>query len=466
MRPATGSAGPNRRRAEVFAKANDKSSPDWQVEPVEVTLEVLPGNNNHFPALRRLALAILGLLIAAVLAGVWYRFGGWGMLSTASVRGQLRGLGASARDVTSTAATIQWHTDQNLTSQVEYGATTDYGLLSAFSSALVSAHSVQLIGLTPGRTYHYAVLSADTHGQISRSGDFSFTSRRAPGSPVLSKMLAAETGPTSATIIWRTDVPATSQVEYGTTNTHRSLSVFSDAMTTTHSVTLTGLIPGTNYNAAALSTNAAGQVGKSEDFSFASTGAAGVPTIGLATVSGITTNSATVSWATDQPSSSQVACGPTTSYGSLSAYYSAELTTHSVTLSGLIPGRGYNCIAMSVNSRGLVGKSANLTFATENAAASPVITGINASDVTEESATITWSTDRPSTSQVEYGTTGPQGLLSAFFAPPVTFHSVTLSSLKPGTTYRLAAVSIGSAGATGRSATITLTTTQHGYRNQ
>lgn len=281
----------------------------------------------------------------------------------------------------------------------------------------------------------------------------------------MSRILTAETGPSSATITWITDAPATSQVEYGNAHAHGTLSAFSDAMATTHSVTITGLIPGTNYNAAALSTNAAGQVGKSDDFSFATTGVAGAPTIGLAAISGVTATSATVSWATDQPSGSQVAYGSTSAYGSLSAYNSSGVTTHSVSLSGLKPGRSYNCIAMSVNSRGLVGKSVNLQFTT-GPAASPVVANVKISAVTEESATLTWSTDQPSTSQVEYGIAEAQGLLSVFSAQPVTFHSVTVSNLKPGTTYRLAAVSIGSAGEAGKSATIVITTTRHGYRNQ
>lgn len=74
-----------------------------------------------------------------------------------------------------TTATIKWRTDQPSDSQVEFGPTAAYGLLSPRDTARVTNHAVILTGLTSGTSYHFRVLSADSAGSISQSDDFTFT---------------------------------------------------------------------------------------------------------------------------------------------------------------------------------------------------------------------------------------------------------------------------------------------------
>lgn len=365
--------------------------------------------------------------------------------------------GARVRDITPNSATILWSTRYPLTSQVEYGVTSDYGSLSAFSRTPATTHAVTLTGLAPGTTYHYAALSTDVRGRISRSTDLTFSSASASGAPVISRLIASETALTSATITWTTDKPSASQVEYGMTRAHGFLSAFSSAMVTDHRVTLNGLNPGTNYDAIALSVGAAGKVGRSGSLAFATTGAAGAPTIGAVRVERIATNSATLSWATDQPSASQVAYGPTTAYGLLSGYNTAPATRHEVTLIGLSPGKTYNCMAFSANSRGLVGKSANIILTTTGAQGPPVLSSTKVGDVTADSANVTWTTDQPSTSQVRYGANRTYSFLSAFSSTPVISHSVVLTGLKSGKTYDAVALSTNQTASVGKSGNLTFT---------
>jgi hypothetical protein len=56
----------------------------------------------------------------------------------------------------------------------------------------------------------------------------------------------------------------------------------------------------------------------------------------------MTVDSATINWTTDEPSTSQVEYGPTTSYGSMTPLDNALVTSHSVTLTGLAAGTTYN----------------------------------------------------------------------------------------------------------------------------
>ena len=78
----------------------------------------------------------------------------------------------------------------------------------------------------------------------------------------------------------------------------------------------------------------------------------------------VTTAGATVTWTTDKASDSQVAYGPTVSYGYLSALNSTPVTSHSVTLTGLAPSTTYHYQARSHDAQGRLGNSADFVFST------------------------------------------------------------------------------------------------------
>lgn len=375
----------------------------------------------------------------------------------------------TANNITATSATITWTTDKQLASQVEYGTTTAYGFLSKFDSVPVTSHSVSLTALTPGTTYNYHALSTDAAGQVNTSPNFTFTTTggaasattaagRSAGPAVVNGVTAGNVTTSSATVTWTTDQPLTSQVEYGTTTNYGSLTAFNAQPVTSHSVPLTALAPGTTYNYAAMSTGSAAQVTTSPNFTFTTLNVSGPPVISEVTAAALSATSAKITWTTDQPSASQVEFGTTTGYGSLSAFSAPLVTTHSVTLPGLAPGKTYNYAALSVNSTGQVGTSANFTFTASAASGAPAITGVTATAVTNNSATITWTTNQASASQVEFGATPTYGSLSAYSSPLVTSHSVTLPGLAPGKTYNFAAMSANATGQVGTSANFTLTT--------
>jgi YD repeat-containing protein len=80
----------------------------------------------------------------------------------------------AAGGVTFTSASITWTTSEEADSQVDYGTTIAYG--SVVSDTVLSAsHNLALTGLIPSTLYHYRVRSRDGAGNISTSGDFTFT---------------------------------------------------------------------------------------------------------------------------------------------------------------------------------------------------------------------------------------------------------------------------------------------------
>jgi purple acid phosphatase-like protein len=77
--------------------------------------------------------------------------------------------------LTTSGATITWTTNEPANSQVEYGTGTSYGSTTTLDASLVLSHSVILSGLQSATLYHYRVISVDRGGNVTRSGDFTFT---------------------------------------------------------------------------------------------------------------------------------------------------------------------------------------------------------------------------------------------------------------------------------------------------
>ena len=301
----------------------------------------------------------------------------------------------TATAITSNSATITWNTDQASSSRVSYGLNSGYGSQSALDSTLLTSHSVTLTGLTPGTTYNYAATSANSGGVSTTSGNFTFATTAAPAGPVITAVTATGLTSSSATITWTTSQAASSRVNYGLTTGYGSQSPLDSALLTLHSVTLTGLTPGTTYNYAVVSANSGGTSTTSGNFTFVTTAGPAAPAISAVTATGITASSATITWTTDQASSSRVSYGLTSGYGSLSALDSALLTSHSVTLTGLAAGTLYNYAVISANAGALSTTSTNFTFTTTaGGAPGPVISSVATYPVADNTATILWVTDQ------------------------------------------------------------------------
>jgi hypothetical protein len=87
-------------------------------------------------------------------------------------------------------------------------------------------------------------------------------------SPAVSGASATATA-TSATITWATNVPADSQVEYGTTAAYGNLTPLDETLTLGHSAAISGLSPRTTYHYRVLSRDYAGRLVASPDRTFA-----------------------------------------------------------------------------------------------------------------------------------------------------------------------------------------------------
>ena len=77
-----------------------------------------------------------------------------------------------------------------------------------------------------------------------------------------------------------------------------------------------------------------------------------LPVVSAVNVSGITASTATITWTTDEPATSQVEYGITVSYGSVTVLDTNLVTTHSVNLSGLSAYTTYHYQVKSQDAAG------------------------------------------------------------------------------------------------------------------
>lgn len=187
--------------------------------------------------------------------------GGPGVDGTAPVISNIRVI-----NITTSTAEIAWDTDESATGIVDYGTTSVYDA-TASHAGRVTSHLVPLSGLTPDTEYHFRVTSADAVGNTAQSGDLTFRTLPPPAPPVISDILVINITDTSAIVIWRTDIPATSLVEFGETAAY-DRSTGSAGFVTEHSVPLTGLTPATLYHFRVGSTEASGLASFSGDHTF------------------------------------------------------------------------------------------------------------------------------------------------------------------------------------------------------
>jgi hypothetical protein len=222
---------------------------------------------------------------------------------------------------------------------------------------------------------------------------------RVPAAPVITGEGVPAPGDSGAVVVWRTDRPATSQVEYGRTASYGTLTPLEPRLTTYHEVAIGPLEAETTYHFRVSSIDAFGNKTTSGDRTFQTLPEA--PRVFDVTVADTTTTTVTLLWSTTRPCDSRVEYGPTVNYGSATPVDPTLVTSHSVTVTGLTPYTVYHLRAASKDGLGRTAYSSDQTVTTR--APALLIAGVAVADTTATTATIVWSTTNPATSRVDYG---------------------------------------------------------------
>jgi len=376
--------------------------------------------------------------------------------------------------ITHNSFTVEWMTNEHSDSRIQYGTTSggwgSYTLRFTYPG-LVTAHSFTLTGLKEETEYYCRVGSVDPAGNgpiVSSELKIKTTigpDENAPqivGTPTVIALTDE-----SATIVWVTDEPAISQVEFGSTPGGTwgdyDNSKSSADLVTRHFITLTNLNPGTTYYFRVGSTDSFGNgplastidnnPSNEIQFTTKSAGDNEAPQIITPpTITNKSSNSLTVEWETDEPSNSIVRYGWFS--GSWNDYplvvsNPEGVTQHRVVLSDLWAGTNYFLRVGGVDS---LNNGPNLDSEDNNPSAE--ITVLTEPDIDEEPpqiispptvtaktntvAVIEWDTDEPSNSMIQYGTTSSEWDNYEFIENDdgmVTHHIITLTDLSGGVTY-------------------------------
>src|SRR5262249_44642993 len=149
-----------------------------------------------------------------------------------------------------------------------YGPTVSYGLSTPLDPTSVTAHTVGITGLADNTNYHYRVKSKDASNNLATSGDATFTTLDGTP-PQLGNVAVINITTSEATIVWTTNEPADSQVEYGLTASYGLSTTLDPSLVTSHTVILSGLTDNTTYHYRVNSKDASGNLATGSDAVFA-----------------------------------------------------------------------------------------------------------------------------------------------------------------------------------------------------
>ncbi len=347
-----------------------------------------------------------------------------------------------------TDATIVWETNELSISTLEYGTTPNYGSHATLPLSALLAHSATLTGLAASTTYYYCIHATDIAGNSTTSCPHSFTTQATssggyeamPNVPVtpplqpveppqlpqtptpevpgsggqlatvtITAVEASTVSQTEVTITWHTDVPADSQVFYGDSENLGSASELSLTLTTSHSVTLSGLTPNTNYVFRVQSKPVGALTATTPGYYEFTTLSHEVPIVAPANIiavsaSGITATSATITWLTDKAATAHVEYGISPGYGVVSTSNLTLATSHAITLTDLEPATAYHFRVRSVDEAENETFSEDYTFTTavaqsgssggSSALSTPAaITGLSVGGYDNASVELVWHTE-------------------------------------------------------------------------
>jgi hypothetical protein len=207
--------------------------------------------------------------------------------------------------------------------------------------------------LLDGQTYFFVVTAYDSEAPTNESGPSNEvgtgTDSPSPDTtpPVISDVQVASTTDMSAVILWTTDEPSDSQVNYGTVSGNYNYSRNNTNMVANHSVTLTNLSPVTTYYFTVASADASGNVATNPSelyFTTDSNPDTNPPLLSNVQIAFTTETTASITWTTDELADSEIQYGTESTRWRNYRFKNTDasgVTNHSVFLTGLTGGTTY-----------------------------------------------------------------------------------------------------------------------------
>ena len=324
-------------------------------------------------------------------------------------------------DVAEDSVTINWETDEEADSLVNYGLQPDYGIVR-IPVAESTSHSITLDNLEPGRVYYFRVVSADDEGNQGISADYRV---QTSGTPQTGDGDGSGESPAQG------DGQGSAAGDGSSSQTETETETTTDSQT--QSQTVEEIIEQINQITdpqklqEILEETVEAIQGITEDLTIV-----GPPTVIPETTTAL------VKWTTDREASSEVLFSETFGFDGVNYEFSqrstaGNTTEHEVRLIGLNPFTEYSFKVLSTDTIGITGESRNYTFKTK--ATAPEIRNLRVIKVEEDSATLAWDTNVPTKALVEYQDQTTGGQSSVGRPTLATTHQMRLSDLTLGTRY-------------------------------
>lgn len=286
--------------------------------------------------------------------------------------------------VLSDGAVIEWTTDQDSDSEVDYGPTPEYGNSAYLNAPPATAHAVTLSGLAPDAIYHYRVKSRNAGGLLAVSGDRTFATPPAPPAPppASTAPFSASGAPPMALIMTPPPGALASGVVTVSANATAGAGIASvqfliDGRDLAPALTSPPFTFGWNTAGAGDGAHALAAVVRDSAGAAATSPIVLVtvdntpPVIGDVSAAAVSADGAVVGWTTSEPADSQVEYGMTTEYGNESPQSGVRVLKRGVALSGLASEALYHYRVKSRDAAGQLAVSEDYLFATTEAPAGP-----------------------------------------------------------------------------------------------
>ena len=346
-------------------------------------------------------------------------------------------------EITHNSVKISWNTNELSDSLLKYGKTDSYGL-KKINQDVVTDHVIELTDLNSETTYHFCVNSTDESNNSNQSGDFTFKTLDITP-PEISNIDIFEITHNSAKVLWNTNEPSKSIVKYGMTISY-AFTQANGEFVKSHIIELIDLSSETIYHFCINSTDVSNNTNQSEDFTFETKdiNPPENPTFSPANSEKVNNKKPTITITFAEE--------VIITYAKLNGIdIKADLESPDdivfiYTPSDDLP-KGENSISIKAKDQNdnEMTESATSTFTIEIVTideSPPNITEVVETGISQNSTYIMWTTDELSTSQIEYGITDSYGNTTEKDSNPVTSHNISITNLKPNTTYHYRVISI------------------------
>lgn len=250
--------------------------------------------------------------------------------------------------------------------QLQIDNNSDFSSVTLEQSVTASTYAVS--GLADGTTFYWRVRAQNGCGYGSWSASrFFSTACNLPVAPNYVSPANGATGLAQPVALDWSDVSGAIVYQVQVDDNSSFASTIIDQQPTVSTYSASGLTGATVYYWRVRTQNACGWGNWTTARTFSPVAVdVTAPSITDVLATNITHNSALITWTTDEPSSSQINYGATTSYGSSTALVSAMVTNHEQLISGLDSMSTYHFRVRSRDAAGNEGISGDFTFLTTN----------------------------------------------------------------------------------------------------